>query len=113
MRKSDRDMYKEMYLHKEPIWIYAKMKSIHLMRKIMEYYGTRQRYLRTVFIELEKAYDKVPREVLLVGDDKEGHSQEIHQYSARYVSKSKHMLEHVEGQRRIFQSQLAFIKAQS
>ena len=42
----------------------STMEAIHILRKLIERFIVAKKYLHMVFIDLEKVYDKVPRDVL-------------------------------------------------
>jgi hypothetical protein len=66
----------------------STMEAIFLIRQLMERYKEQNKDLHMVFIGLEKAYDKIPRNVLWWALEK-------HKVSAKYITFIKDMYDNV------------------
>ena len=66
----------------------STMKAIFLIRQVMERYREKKKDLHMVFIDLEKAYDKIPRDVMWWALDK-------HKIPTKYVGLIKDMYNNV------------------
>ncbi|GJV69907.1 hypothetical protein Tco_1485416 [Tanacetum coccineum] len=58
-----------------PGW--STSKAIHLLRSLMEKYKERQRDLHMAFLDLEKAYDSVSHDIVLIAESAEGLNKRI------------------------------------
>ena len=61
------------------------MEAIYLLRRLIERYRKKKKDLHMIFIDLEKVYDRVPREVIQWVLAKKRSYQEIHRIGKRYV----------------------------
>ncbi|KAL6530710.1 hypothetical protein OROGR_014570 [Orobanche gracilis] len=83
---------KQLFLHttsQVPMsshFLRSTMEAIYLIRQLMEHYRDKKKDLHMVFFDLEKAYDKVPREVLWWALAKKG-------VSRKYIDIIKDMYE--------------------
>ena len=66
----------------------STMEAIFLIRQLMESYREQKKDLHIVFIDLEKAYDKIPRNVMWWALEK-------HKVPTKYITFIKHMYKDV------------------
>jgi hypothetical protein len=66
----------------------STMEAIFLIRQLMERCREQKKYLHMIFIDLEKAYDKVPRNVMCWALQK-------HKVLSKYITLNKDMYDNV------------------
>ncbi|GKD46279.1 hypothetical protein Tco_1270924 [Tanacetum coccineum] len=54
--------------------------AIHLLRSLMKKYRERQRDLHMAFLDLEKAYDRIPHDIVLIAESVEGLNSRLEKY---------------------------------
>ena len=75
----------------KPIWFHARRsttEAIFLIRQVMERFREQKKDLHMVFIDLEKAYDKIPRNIMWQSLDK-------HKVPSKYMTLIKDMYNNV------------------
>jgi hypothetical protein len=66
----------------------STMEAIFLIRQLMEGYREQKKDLHMIFIDLEKAYDKMPRNIMWLALQK-------HKVSTKYITLIKDMYDNV------------------
>ncbi|GKF64781.1 hypothetical protein Tco_0188229, partial [Tanacetum coccineum] len=54
--------------------------AIHFLRSLIEKYTERQRDLHMAFLDLEKAYDSIPNDIVLIAESAEGLNSKLEKW---------------------------------